>query len=48
MLVLNGYELDAAIDEQEKILLELADGSLGRDRFVAWVHQVMVPLTSTT
>ncbi len=44
MLVANGYELDAEIDEQERVFLELADGQLKRDTFTEWVSQHMVPL----
>jgi death on curing protein len=37
-LVLNGYELDASIDEQEKIILEVAAGHLGQPPFTDWVR----------
>jgi death-on-curing protein len=37
-LVLNGWELAAAIDEQEQLILRLAAGRLKRDEFVAWVQ----------
>lgn len=38
MLVLNGFELDASIDEQEKIFLQLSAGSLPRDEFTNWLR----------
>lgn len=38
MLVLNGYEIDAAIDEQEQIILTLAAGELERQDFVTWLE----------
>ena len=37
-LVLKGWELDAGVDEQEQIILQLAAGQLKREPFVAWVH----------
>ncbi|MFH1113209.1 MAG: type II toxin-antitoxin system death-on-curing family toxin [Pseudomonadota bacterium] len=37
-LVLNGYEIDAGVDETETIILRLASGAIGRDDFVDWVQ----------
>jgi death on curing protein len=37
-LVLNGYELNAAIDDQEQIVLQLAAGNLNREDFTTWVQ----------
>ena len=37
MLVLNGFELVASVDEQEKIMLAVASGEMGRDEFAEWV-----------
>lgn len=36
--VLNGHELDATVDEQEQIILEVAAGRLGRPQFIDWVR----------
>ena len=36
-LVLNGYEIRADVDEQEKTILRLAAGTLSRDEFVDWL-----------
>ena len=36
-LVLNGYEVDAPIDEQENIILQVASSKLGRDEFKGWL-----------
>jgi len=36
-LVLNGYEIHADVDEQEKTILRLAAGTLSRDEFVDWL-----------
>lgn len=41
-LVLNGYELSAPVDEQEKIILRLAAGQLSRDEFANWVRTHIV------
>lgn len=37
LLVLNGHEVDAPVDEQERVFLDLAAGTLSRADFVAWV-----------
>ena len=37
-LVINGYELDAPVDEQEYIILQLASGKLSRDEFTNWIR----------
>jgi death-on-curing protein len=42
-LVLNGYEIDASIDEQETLFLRLADGQISRDSLSAWVAAHMIP-----
>lgn len=36
-LVLNGFEIDASVDEQEQIILQVASGELERDEFTAWL-----------
>jgi death on curing protein len=41
-LVLNGYELSAAVDEQERIVLQVASGDLGRAEFTEWGRSRMV------
>jgi death-on-curing protein len=38
LLVLNGWELTAGVDEQEQMILRLAAGSLKREEFTAWVQ----------
>lgn len=38
-LMLNGFELDANIDESESVILRLAAGKLGRLAFSEWVAQ---------
>lgn len=39
MLVLNGFELDAGVDEQERVILAVAAGSLEREAFTAWAAE---------
>jgi death on curing protein len=43
-LMLNGHELRGLVDEQERIMLDLAAGSLHRDAFVEWVKAHMAPV----
>jgi len=38
-LVLNGYEIHADVDEQERIFLALAAGKLAREEFEGWLIQ---------
>jgi death-on-curing protein len=42
-LVLNGYELAAAIDEQESLVLAVAAGEMKREELTAWVRAHAVP-----
>ena len=37
-LVLNGFEINASVDEQERIILQLAASDLDRDEFTKWLH----------
>ena len=36
-LILNGYEIEAPVDEQVQIFLDLAAGSLTREAFTNWL-----------
>ncbi len=38
-LVLNGIEINASVDEQERVILALASGELGREAFVQWIKE---------
>jgi death-on-curing protein len=38
VLMLNGYELDATVDEGERIILAVASGQAGRDELLTWVR----------
>jgi death-on-curing protein len=42
-LVLNGYELSAPVDEQERVMLNLAAGELSRHGFLEWVRSCAIP-----
>ena len=35
----NGAEIDATVDEQEKIMLTLASGQIDRQTFTEWLSQ---------
>ena len=37
-LVLNGFEIDASVDEQERLVLQVASGKLERDEFTTWLR----------
>jgi len=43
-LVLNGYEIDAGVDEQEKIMIDLAADNISRTEFTEWLGDRMVRL----
>ena len=37
-LILNGYEIIASVDEQERVMLELAAGKMSRINFTEWLN----------
>ena len=37
-LVLNGFEINASIDEQEQIILRVASGEISREGFTDWLR----------
>ena len=43
MLVMNGLEMIAPVDVQERMILKTANGDVGRDGFIAWVQQWTAP-----
>lgn len=43
-LVLNGFELQASVEEQESIILSLAAGGMSREQFTAWVASHVQPI----
>ncbi len=42
-LMVNGQELRASVDDQERTMLDLASGQLTRDPFLEWVRQHISP-----
>lgn len=38
-LVLNGLEINALVDEQERVILQLASSEIEREDFVEWLKQ---------
>ncbi|NOX63284.1 MAG: type II toxin-antitoxin system death-on-curing family toxin [Chloroflexi bacterium] len=36
-LTLNGWEIDASVDEQERIILQVAEGKMRRETFTEWL-----------
>ena len=37
-LLLNGKEISASVDDQERLMLGIASGSVGREQLVAWLE----------
>ena len=42
-LMLNGYELNALVDEQEKVILHVAEGKMNKEDFAAWLENHIEP-----
>ncbi len=42
-LVLNGYEIEAPVDEQERVILQVASGEIDREAFAKWLRAHIVP-----
>jgi len=43
-LLLNGVELSAAVDDQESLMLNLADGRVTREQLAAWLEKHVRPV----
>lgn len=41
-LALNGYEIEAEIDDQEQLILNLADGKLKRNDLTTWIKTHLI------
>ena len=41
-LILNGYEIEASTDEQERIILQVASGETKREAFIEWLRAHIV------
>jgi death-on-curing protein len=46
-LVLNGFEINASVDEQENLFLDLAAGNLNRRDLIDWLQEKVVPISET-
>jgi death on curing protein len=42
-LVLNNFEIQASVDEQEQVVLRVASGEWERDEFTKWLRDRIVP-----
>lgn len=42
-LLLNGYEIEAPVDEQEQIILQVASGGIDLQAFTDWLRRHVVP-----
>jgi death-on-curing protein len=43
-LILNGYELNASVDQSEAVVLAVASSQMDRQAFIQWVAEHMAPL----
>ena len=43
-LLLNGHEIECDVDEQERVILQLAAGDLSRNAFTEWVRRHTTPI----
>ena len=46
-LILNGLEINASVDEQEKIILAVASGELNREAFTQWLQLHIKTISQT-
>ena len=37
-LILNGFEIQSSVDEQERIILQVASGEMDRQAFTIWLR----------
>jgi death-on-curing protein len=45
-LILNGFEIEATIDDQEKIILNISAGNINREQFTVWLNNHIIHITS--
>jgi death-on-curing protein len=45
LLVLNGFEISASVNEQERLFLDLASGKLSREELIGWLQKKVVPIS---
>jgi len=46
-LLLNGFEIEASAEDQEKVILDVASGEIGRQEFVNWLRNHIVEHSPT-
>ena len=44
-LLLNGYEIGASVDEQERVMIDLAAGKISREDFSKWLSDKIIHIT---
>ena len=44
MLVLNGFEIQAGVDEQEQLILNVASSSVSRSELIKWLEEHLKPI----
>ncbi|MGZ9243496.1 MAG: type II toxin-antitoxin system death-on-curing family toxin [Candidatus Binatia bacterium] len=44
-LVINGYEINASVDDQEQIILMIASGKMKREEFATWLQNHVVAIS---
>ena len=42
LILLNGYEIQATVEEQESVMLRLASGDVDRKSFIEWLREHLV------
>lgn len=47
-LLLNGWELVGTLDEQERLMLDLAAGQITREQLTDWLEQHIKPIAGTS
>ena len=46
-LILNGHQLSADVNEQERVILAVASGEMTRERFTEWIRENMENLADS-
>lgn len=42
-LILNGFEINTNVEEQEQVILQVASGEITREEFIHWLQSVIIP-----
>jgi len=45
-LILNGHEINAGVDEQERVMLQVASGEMSREAFTQWLRAHVIEAQS--